>query len=315
MSKTLHRNLQAKMAVLQGPEWESSDEEETATPMETIQEESKQQGKESKKKKRTSKKQGLVVATDDDVSVIYIGHLPNEFEERDLRTFLMQFGDVERIRISRSVKTGKPRGYAFVKFTDSEVAAVVAETLQGYFLGKRRLVCHLVPNAHSRMFYDTDKVIERRKLKQEQEKIQRNRNLQNASKLKEITKQLVSREKQKRLKLKELGIDYDFPGYVQEIESAEATERTNGKKRKTSRESESAMKDETSSFKRKDSIGSETSESKKTKKNKKRKDSVGSEGSTKKSKRKDSVGSEASIPDIVVEAKSQRKKKKKKKSK
>lgn len=185
--------------------------------------------------------------------------------------------------------------------------------MQGYFLGKRRLVSHLVPNPSRGMFFDTAKVIEKKKIQAQVDKKRREQNLTNLSKLKEITGRLVQREKKKRKKFQELGIDYDFPGYEantmeEEVETSppalETDKTSKKKKRKDSVDSVSS-----SSRKRKDSISSETSTSKKKKRkdsvdsiasssSRTRKDSISSETSTskkKKSKRKESIGSVGSI--------------------
>ena len=39
--------------------------------------------------------------------VLYIGHLPKDFEEIDLRRFLSQFGNVCNCRVARKIQTGK----------------------------------------------------------------------------------------------------------------------------------------------------------------------------------------------------------------
>jgi nucleolar protein 15 len=265
-----------------GPEWESSDEEENAALVET-----KKTTKEKNSDKKKKQKDGTVKLVDNndgddneieaekDATVIYIGHIPPEFEERDLRMFLSQFGKVERCRISRNVKTGHPRGYAFCKFTDAETATIVAETLQGYFLGKRRLVAHLVPNANRSMFFNTDTVIARRELNKKVHQKQRQRNLTSVTKMKEITARLVSREKKKRSKMAALGIDYDFPGY-----QADSVKEESSPKKKQRKES---MDDKTS----------EADDADNKSKTKTRKDSISSDTSAKKSKGKDSVGSPA----------------------
>jgi nucleolar protein 15 len=291
-----------------GPEWESSDEEAEKVPPVKDTKGAKKSLKKDKQQsiiKLVNNKTAEEELDDEDVSVLYIGHLPAEFTERDLRTFLMQFGKVERIRVSRSVKTGNPRGYAFVKFTVASDAKIVAETLQGYFLGQRRLVCHLVPNAHARMFYDSDKVIARRKVHQEQQKKQHNRNLTNVSKLKEITARLVLRERKKRSKLAELGIDYEFPGYEDNVEDPEQLKIR--KKRKNSKdENESSLKeilDEAEAAnepgsakktkKQKDSIGSTSASPSKQKDTPSKKGTPSKKDTpTKKGKRKDSVSSD-----------------------
>jgi hypothetical protein len=245
--------------------------------------------------------------TNDDAKVVYIGHLPKEFEERDLKVFLAQFGKVERCRLSRSIKTGNPRGYGFAKFTDASTAKVVAETLQGYFLGNRRLICHLMPEVKQGTFFDTDRAISRRNLRQEVQKKQRDRNLASVNKIKEITTRLINREKVKRAKFAELGIEYDFPGYAADSVEDDESEAVSSKekmdedeieitpsksKRKESIGSESSA---TKKSKRKDSIGSVGSEGSSTPKQRKRKNSVSSEApETPKSKPKDSVGSESS---------------------
>jgi len=39
----------------------------------------------------------------------------------------------------------RSKGYAFIEFVDSDVAEVVAETMNGYLLERKKLVCHIVP--------------------------------------------------------------------------------------------------------------------------------------------------------------------------
>lgn len=312
MSKSLHKKLQAKVDALKGtyrvnlhlvrrelhlamrsrshlvsrssgPEWDSSDEESPAPTKATI----KGGKKKAKKEKVHGKKKGSkpVDPIDEedsgDRTVLYIGHLPNEFEERDLKNFLQQFGKLVNLRISRSVKSGNSRGYAFCRFTDAETSSVVAETLNGYFIGSRRLVCQVVPNPHQGMFYDTDKIIARREIRKKAAEQQRQKDLSNVSKLKEITSRLVSRERKKRAKLEALGIDYNFPGYAAQHDEEGSHEE----------EPMEAEEDEAESLGGLVEIAEET-ESSKTKK--KRKDSIDSVGSSSSRKRKDSIGSEGS---------------------
>jgi nucleolar protein 15 len=144
--------------------------------------------------------------------VLYIGHLPKEFEERDLISFLSQFGKVLNCRISRKVETGNSRGYAFVRFGNADVCRIVCDTLHGYFLGRQRLVCQVRP-AQRGMFYNTDTIIQRRIQQKQMEKKQRDRKLANLEILKKISARLISREEKKRNQLKSMGIEYDFPGF------------------------------------------------------------------------------------------------------
>ena len=171
----------------------------------------------TKSAKAGTKYDGKIEKKEDDDNegkdlVLYVGHLPKDFEEIDLRRFLSQFGKVYNCRVARKIETGKTKGFAFVRFGDDEVTQIACETLHGYFLEKQRLVCQVRP-AHPGMFFDTDKMIDKRQKKLALETKQRNNNLANSDKLKAITSKLVTREMKKRERLAALGVDYDFPGY------------------------------------------------------------------------------------------------------
>lgn len=345
-----------------GPEWDSSDEEGVTTaPSMSKDKKSKQKSSSKVEKKRQAKDSAKAMtkhqpkqddsADDDEDLVLYIGHLPKEFEEKDLIKFLSQFGKVYNCRIARKIQTGNPKGYAFARFGDVEVAKIVCETLHGYFLGRQRLVCQLRP-AHPGMFFNTDSVIAKRRLEKRVAKQQRSQDLANADKLKQITSKLVSREQKKRKQLKAMGIDFDFPGYetnqaeyeVQFVDDnkvdASSRKRSDsassegstkkkarkdsidsvgsGKKKKKRKNSVGSLDDEVEQKReRAASVDSESGEKKKLKK--RRKDSIGSEGSTKK-KRKSSDASNASLEETPEKSKTRQpetavKKAKKKKDK
>lgn len=141
MSKALHKSLEAKLASLHGPEWDSSDEEDKQ--VETISAVTKKKG--SKRKTALKRKVDTMSSSSEEKSpVIYLGHIPEGFAETEMFGFFSQFGTLRRVKLSRSKRTGNPRGYAFLEFADADVAAIVAEAMSGYFLMKRRLVCHVV---------------------------------------------------------------------------------------------------------------------------------------------------------------------------
>lgn len=118
-------------------------------------------------------------------------------------------------RVSRSTKTGRSRGYAFVDFADEEVAKVVSETMSGYFLLEKRLICHVLPKdkVHEHMF-TKPKRIPTKSDKQKKARSEVNQKVRSVDAMAGITKKLIKREEMKRKKLKDLGIDYDFPGYA-----------------------------------------------------------------------------------------------------
>ena len=75
--------------------------------------------------------------------VVYVGHIPHGFYEDQMRDYFSQFGHVTRIRLSRSPKSGRSRGFAYVEFSSKEVAQIVAETMNNYLMSNRRIVCML----------------------------------------------------------------------------------------------------------------------------------------------------------------------------
>lgn len=80
-----------------------------------------------------------------DRGVVYLGHVPHGFYENEMKRYFAQFGDVTNIKIPKSKKTGKARGFAFVEFLYPEVAKVVAETMNNYLMHKKILVAKYLP--------------------------------------------------------------------------------------------------------------------------------------------------------------------------
>lgn len=259
MSKLLHRSLEAKLAALDGPEWDSSDDEKD-TEQKTKTTKTKKSTKTQKQitpSKTSSKKDDSTTTNtntqiqDKSSNVIYLGHIPPAFEETQILTFFSQFGKVQNVKLSRSKRTGTPRGYAFIEFQELEVAAIVADTMNGYFLkGERRLVCHILPKekVHPKLFQGAKRNLQLSQsdvttkerigywYDKEREKVNKDRSMEGIQK---ITKRLLSRERKKRKQLERMGIEYDFPGYAASYETvqknnASGEEEHNEKKRKAS---------------------------------------------------------------------------------
>ena len=135
-----------------------------------------------------------------------------------MRGFFSQFGEILRLRLSRNKKTGNSKHYAFIEFGHTKVAEIVADTMDGYYLFNKRLVSHVVPpkKVHEQMFAGANKKFRPIPWRL----IARQRH--NAVKTKEQevtqTKRLLKKEKRKRKKLKELGIDYEFSGYAGKLQ-------------------------------------------------------------------------------------------------
>lgn len=77
-------------------------------------------------------------------AAVYLGHLPKEFEENEMRQFFKQFGTIKHLRLSRNKKTGASKHYAFIEFETPEVAEIVANTMNNYILFGHKLVCSVM---------------------------------------------------------------------------------------------------------------------------------------------------------------------------
>ena len=86
--------------------------------------------------------------------IIYVGHLPRGFEEDGLKKFFEQFGKIQKIRLSRSKKTGRSRGYAFIEFKEKKVAEIATKTMNNYIIFGKQIDCHVIEPelAHKDMF-------------------------------------------------------------------------------------------------------------------------------------------------------------------
>ena len=76
--------------------------------------------------------------------IVYVGRIPHGFYEHEMREYFSQFGDISRLRLSRSQKTGASRHYAFVEFTSASVAKIVADTMDNYLMFGHILKCKVL---------------------------------------------------------------------------------------------------------------------------------------------------------------------------
>lgn len=70
---------------------------------------------------------------------IYVGNLPFQLTEDELRGLFAQYGSVSAVRIVRDRETQRSRGFGFVEMPDDEEAARAIEALNGYSLKGRSL--------------------------------------------------------------------------------------------------------------------------------------------------------------------------------
>ncbi|KAL5009960.1 hypothetical protein ScPMuIL_012265 [Solemya velum] len=139
--------------------------------------------------------------------VVYLGHIPHGFFEPQMKLFFSQFGKVRRLRLSRSLKTGKSKGYAFVEFQNEEVAKIVADTMNNYLMFEKLLKCQYMPpnEVHPMTFKAAGKKFKR----PQSNAIAIGRH--NRAKKRKLSVQRVLKSHKERLrKLEELGIDYSL---------------------------------------------------------------------------------------------------------
>lgn len=89
--------------------------------------------------------------------VIYLGNIPAGFEEGEIKHFFTQFGKMTRLRLVRSKRTGRPKGYAFIEFKEASVAQIVAETMDKYLLYGKQMKS-FVTEKTPRMFEYANKI-------------------------------------------------------------------------------------------------------------------------------------------------------------
>ncbi|XP_078538188.1 MKI67 FHA domain-interacting nucleolar phosphoprotein [Lissotriton helveticus] len=147
--------------------------------------------------------------------VIYLGHIPRGLFEPQLKGYFSQFGNVTRVRLSRSKKTGGSKGYAFVEFECDEVAKIVAETMNNYLFCERLLKCEFIhpEKVHENLFKGCNRTFK----KPSHPAVARYNKKRTVEQKEKMTKKLLAKERMLRKRLAAKGIDYDFPGFASQI--------------------------------------------------------------------------------------------------
>ncbi|KAF8349029.1 hypothetical protein F5887DRAFT_948835 [Amanita rubescens] len=148
--------------------------------------------------------------TTDDCGVIYVGRLPHGFFEDQLKGYFSQFGNVTRLRLSRNKRTGKSKHYAFLEFDSSSVAKIVAETMDSYLIMGHLLQCKVIPKdkVHPELWIGANRkwrVVPRARV----ERVTHNKKRTPDEQVK-AEKRLLKRERERKRKLAEAGIEYDL---------------------------------------------------------------------------------------------------------
>ncbi|TFK88829.1 RNA-binding domain-containing protein [Polyporus arcularius HHB13444] len=146
----------------------------------------------------------------EDRGVIYLGRIPHGFYEDQMRAYFSQFGTVTRLRLSRNKKTGKPKHYGFVEFDSSSVAKIVAETMDNYLLMGHILTCKVIPKdqVHPELWVGSNK--KWRAVPRDRVVRVAHNKPRTVEETARAEARLLKRQEQRKRKLEEAGIKYDF---------------------------------------------------------------------------------------------------------
>lgn len=154
-----------------------------------------------------------------------------------MKAYFSQFGEITKLRLSRNRFTGRSKHYAFIEFSSTTVAKIVADTMDNYLMYGHIVKCKFVPKeqlhpeiwkgANRRFKVTPWNRIEKKRLAKGKTREQWSKNIESEQKKREA----------KVNKMKALGYELDLPQLksvddvpVQEapkaVEAAEATETT-----------------------------------------------------------------------------------------
>uniref|UniRef100_A0A914LJS5 RRM domain-containing protein n=1 Tax=Meloidogyne incognita TaxID=6306 RepID=A0A914LJS5_MELIC len=174
-------------------------------------EETKQKDKKQLKNKEKGKKQQHFNEESKIQHVIRLSNVPYGFFEKEMNGYFSQFGDVKRVRVIRS-KRGHHTGIAYVEFKNEKVAEIAAKSMNNYLLAEKKLGCSVVDQNRIpkciRGGKRFGKIIEpgENRLKETLKRLAPKNEEQERVRLKRFTEQL----REKMLKIKNLGINYEF---------------------------------------------------------------------------------------------------------
>jgi len=90
-------------------------------------------GKEGVPGKYQNKKMGTVKNN------LIINYLPQNFNENDVMRYFSPFGLIQQCKVVRNLRTGKSKGYGFVKYAEQKSAEAAIKELNGFSVENKRL--------------------------------------------------------------------------------------------------------------------------------------------------------------------------------
>lgn len=183
----------------------------------------------SGKKNASEKEEGLS-------NVVYLGHIPHGFYEKQMREFFMQFGQVVNLRISRNKKTGKSKHYGFIQFHTPDIASIVAEAMDGYHFFGQKLEAHVMKKdqVHAELFKGANRTF--KKIPWREIETRRHNKERSEAEEKKRKGRFAKKNESRKKKMLEAGIEYDFDGSTID-DTAGNNEEAQGSKKKKKTES------------------------------------------------------------------------------
>ncbi|CAF1087110.1 unnamed protein product [Adineta ricciae] len=146
--------------------------------------------------------------------LIRLSGLPYGFFERELYSYFSQFGDVTRLKLVRSKKTGGSRGYAYIEFEDEDVARIASETMNGYLMFRSLIKSRVM----DRSKIDTDKLFQNWKriftVKTPKQKRALYNRLKSDEQLAKSTQRRARKLLKQQEKLNAAGIKYELTDFI-----------------------------------------------------------------------------------------------------
>ncbi|KAF5865775.1 hypothetical protein ETB97_002288 [Aspergillus alliaceus] len=164
-----------------------------------------------KAKRKILKKQKENKQEAEEPGTVYVGRIPHGFYEHQMRAYFSQFGDISRLRLSRNRVTGRSKHYAFIEFSSTSVAKIVAATMDNYLMYGHILKCKYVPQEqlHPEIWKGANRRFKRTPWNRlEKKRLEK-------GKTREQWSERIEREQQKRIAkaeaLKALGYELELP--------------------------------------------------------------------------------------------------------
>lgn len=175
---------------------------------------------------------------DDELSnVVYVGHIPHGFYEKQMKDYFSQFGHVAKIRLSRNKKTGKSKHYAFLQFHTTEVAEIVADAMNGYHFFGQKLEVKVMKKAdvHEELFKGANRVF--RRIPWREIEVKRHNKERTEEEEKKRADRMARLNRKRAQRIAEAGIEYTFDPLEDEDEVPvdASTEKKQKKQKKAKR--------------------------------------------------------------------------------